>query len=422
MSSSAKLGQLFKRFRRESRGTVAIIAAVSFIPMLGLAGAAVDFIRASNVKTHLQTALDAGALAAATARTLSKADRIKLGKATFIKNWPDAITNNLSAKPKFEIEGDGVKGTAEVQVPTTIMRIVGINDMNITGSANVNIPPGKKAEIVLVLDYSGSMEETSGGKVKYIAMKDAAKKLVDDLSKLGSDRVKFGLVPFSHHVRVTLPKAFVKGQTGSGNWTGCTQDRPYPANLSDATPNSTDATKWGWPQAPDHIDKDCSGYAPRNLTVLPLTDDFAAVSAQLDKMRPYAWTHIALGTEFGWHLLAPGAPFTEAADYGDKNTDKVLVVLTDGRQTEPAFGPGGTRTVSQGEKNLEKLCDNIKATGITVMTVAFDMRGEDATKARLKGCASDPKKNFFDADSGDDVAVAFEAIKTQVQALAYLSK
>jgi hypothetical protein len=220
---------------------------------------------------------------------------------------------------------------------------------------------------------------------------------------------------------VTLPKVFVVGQTGSGNWTGCTQDRPYPANLTDNTPTSSDATKWGWPQAPDHIDMDCSGYAPRNLTVLPLTDNFSAVNSQLDAMRPYAWTHIALGTEFGWHVLSPNSPFTGAADYADKNTNKILVVLTDGRQTEPAFGPGNSRTVSRGEKNLETLCDNIKDTGITVMTVAFDLRDDD-TKNRLRNCASDPDKNFFDADSGADVAVAFEQIKNQVTALAYLSK
>ena len=34
-------------------------------------------------------------------------------------------------------------------------------------------------------------------------------------------------------------------------------------------------------------------------------------------------------------------------------TQKFMVVLTDGAQTEPAFGPGSTRTVAQGEANLE---------------------------------------------------------------------
>jgi Flp pilus assembly protein TadG len=425
MSIAAKLGNLFRRFRREQRGTVAIIAAISFIPMLGMAGAAVDFIRAANVKSQLQNALDAGALAAAGSRTLNTSDRIKVAEAAFAKNWPDPITRNLAAVPTFEVNGDQVKGSAEVAVPTTIMRVVGIDSMPVSGEVNVNIPQGKKAEIVLVLDYSGSMQETSGGQVKWVAMKNAAKKLVNDLETMGPSRVKFGLVPFSHHVWVTLPKSFVRGQSGSGNWTGCTQDRPYPANLTDDTPTSSNTTKWGQPQAPtpagDPPHGGCGAYVPNNLTVLPLTTDFTSVKAQLDAMRPYAYTHIALGAEFGWHLLSPNAPFTGGSDYDDDSTEKVLVLLTDGRQTEPAFGPGSTRTVRQGERNLESLCGNIKGTGITVMTIAFDLRDED-TKDRLRDCASDPYKHFFDADTGADVAVAFEQIKTQITAQAYLSK
>jgi Flp pilus assembly protein TadG len=425
MFSTAKLGQLLKRFRRDARGTVAIIAGLSFVPMLGMAGAAVDMIRASNVKTHLQAALDAGALAAATSPTLSKAARIKAGEAAFLKNWPDPITNALIPKPDFKIDGDGVKATAEVKVPTTIMRVVGIKDLTINGEANVNIPQGRKAEIVLVLDYSGSMKETSGGQVKWVAMKNAAKKLVADLAVMGPNRVKIGLVPFSHHVWVTLPKPYVVGQAGPGNWTGCTQDRPYPANLTDNTPGATDDTKWGWPQAApppgDGPHGGCGAYAPNKLVVMPLTDDFAALDTRLNEMRPYAYTHIALGTEFGWHLLSPNAPFTEAVDYSDAKTDKILVVLTDGRQTERAFGPGGLREVRQGEKNLEKLCDNIKDTGITVMTVAYDLRDTD-TKDRLSDCSTDPAKHYFEADTGADVAAAFEQIKTQITQLAYLSK
>ena len=89
-------------------------------------------------------------------------------------------------------------------------------------------------------------------------------------------------------------------------------------------------------------------------------------------MRPYAWTHIALGAEFGYHLLSPNEPFSQGAAYGDRKVQKVMVLLTDGQQTEPAFGPGG-RTVSQGENNLETICDNAKANGITIMTLAFDL-------------------------------------------------
>ena len=81
------------------------------------------------------------------------------------------------------------------------------------------------------------------------------------------------------------------------------------------------------------------------LSTLPLTDDFTAIGKQLDVMKPYAWTHIALGAEFGYHLLSPNAPYTEGAAYADKTTRKVMVLLTDGEQTEPGFG-SGSRSVA----------------------------------------------------------------------------
>jgi hypothetical protein len=52
-------------------------------------------------------------------------------------------------------------------------------------------------------------------------------------------------------------------------------------------------------------------------------------------------------------------------------------------QTEPAFGSGSTRTVAQGEANLEALCTNVKAKGITVITIAYDL-DDNATTKRLK--------------------------------------
>jgi hypothetical protein len=126
-------------------------------------------------------------------------------------------------------------------------------------------------------------------------------------------------------------------------------------------------------------------------------------------MTPYGWTHIALGFEFGWHVLSSNAPFTEGVPETDKNTMKVLVLLTDGNQTEQAFGRAGSETKEDGERNLESLCRNAKAAGITVATVALDL--DDATTvARLRGCASDPNKLFFDATNRSRLATAFEAI------------
>ena len=96
-------------------------------------------------------------------------------------------------------------------------------------------------------------------------------------------------------------------------------------------------------------------------------------------------------------------------------------VLTDGAQTEPAFGSGSTRTVPQGESNLETLCTNAKAKGIIVITIAYDL-DDNATTQRLKNCATDPDSNFFVATDTAAVASAFNNIKTIITAEVFISK
>ncbi len=414
------LSQLLKRFASASSGSTAVIFAFSAVPLVLCAGAAIDYMRYAAATTELQSALDSGALAAAAARNLSQSGKIDAAEKAFAANVRKGVIAGLDIERSFTIANDTVKASASLPLPSAFMQLGGIGLMDVNVVSEISLPESLKAEIALVLDYSGSMTEVSGGQVKYIAMKKAAIKLVNDLEKANPKNVKFGLVPFSHHVYATLPAAFVVGKSG-GTWTGCTQDRKYPYNLNDATPVSGDDSKWGQPQAKVHLSEGCSGYVANNLKVMPLTSDFAAVRGQLNAMKPYAWTHIALGAEFGFNLLSPEAPFTEGAAFGTRKLLKIMVLLTDGRQTEPAFGPGGTRTVRQGEVNLESICTNAKAKGITVMTVAFDLDDED-TRRRLRDCSTDPKKNFFIAEDDADIADAFNDIKNAVLAQVFISK
>ena len=146
----------------------------------------------------------------------------------------------------------------------------------------------------------------------------------------------------------------------------------------------------------------CGPYRQNGLVVRPLSSDHAAVKRQIQAMRPYMYTHIALGFEFGWHVLSSNAPFGEGVPEGDKSTMKVLVLLTDGQQTVEGFGAGGSETQANGERNLEQLCRNAKAAGITVATVALEI-SDEPTVARLRDCSSDPDKLFFDATTGADL-------------------
>ena len=421
MQIRSNLQGLVKRFGTCQRGTVAILYALSAVPVCVAAGSAIDYVRYFAGTTELQSSLDSAALAAASTKDATNEERVALAEATFLANLQNGSLSGAEVSRSFQIEDDTVVAAADMNMPTSFMRFGGISSMELSISAEVAVPGDKKAEIALVLDYSGSMNETIAGGVKYVAMRNAAKDLISDLEAANPEKVKFGLVPFSHHVYGTLPKSYILGQSGSGNWTGCTQDRKYPYNLADSMPTSDDNTKWGQPQAPVHISSGCSGYASNNLLMKPLTDDFTGLKSRLDIMTPYAWTHIALGVEFGFHMLSENDTLGDAADYDDDETMKFMVVLTDGAQTEPAFGSGSTRTVAQGESNLEALCTNAKAKGITVITIAYDL-DDNATTQRLRNCATNPNTNFFVATDAAAVASAFTNIKTIITAEVFISK
>src|SRR4051794_38592486 len=216
-------------------------------------------------------------------------------------------------------------------------------------------------------------------------MRDAAKKMVDDLTAHeGAKHVKFALVPFSQQVWVSLPGSMVVGQKAGTIWTGCTEDRKYPYNTTVATPDPTnDDSKWGHPFHPKYHDWSCGFYPQNGLVVRPLSSDHAAVKRQIDTMQPHMYTHIALGFEFGWNVLSSNAPFGEGVPEGDKSTIKVLVLLTDGQQTVEGFGADGSETQANAERNLEQLCRNAKAAGFTVATVALEI-SDKPTVARLR--------------------------------------
>ena len=120
---------LIKRFARAQQGAVAITLGIAVLPLMLAGGMALDFVHASSLRTKLQGALDAGALAAASSHTLSDNERLALAKSIFDENWQSKETKGIKTTLNFSIEGSGVRGNADIEVPTALMRLVGVNTM-----------------------------------------------------------------------------------------------------------------------------------------------------------------------------------------------------------------------------------------------------------------------------------------------------
>ncbi len=423
-----------KSFARDCRGAAAVVFGIAAVPVLLVAGVAVEFSGLNRARTELQALSDAAALAAAGAYAVGNDSYANVANSYIQENKKGGLLENVAVVPTTTPNETDSTMTVEstVDVPTTLGALVGQDSNEISVRSKVMLPvfsDHHKGEIVFVLDFSWSMTETVNGVQKYETLRTEAVDLVNALSQSGDNGdVKFGLVPFSNTVRVSMPRNYYNGQTSTSNWTRCVEDRRYPYNRQNTAPVTSSS---------NHITKfvdegSCSSsFGSRNLNVRDLTTNHSGTVSAIQSMEPYNMTHISLGMEWGYHLLSPGAPYTSGVSFGDTETLKAIVLLTDGRQTMDGWGPGNVswqRSVAHAEANLEALCSNMKADGIRVITVSFDLADstEAETETRLRNCAGDinaPDGDYyFNANTNADLANAFGIIRDQLARKMYLSE
>jgi Flp pilus assembly protein TadG len=403
------MGRNCRSFGPSASGQATILFALMIVPVILAAGAAIDYVMANRARTQLQAALDAAAMAVATATDQSLDGRKTIGLDYFRHNVEG--TQLAEVKPEITINGDVINVKASYNFPTSFMSLAGINWIDIDKEAQVAGAASGNAEVALVLDYSKSMEDND----KYIRMRDAAMKMIDDLqADKGNGTLKVGLVPFSSMVRTTMPAAYVTQSSATETWTGCTQDRKYPYNIGVSTPTASADTKWGYIESggQNAAPLNCPAYTAKKIEILPLTEDMSAVKTRLDDMVPIGYTNIPLGAEFGWNLLDPEEPFADGAAYDDAETKKFIVILTDGVQTTAEWGANGKRSVDEAKDNLLSLCSGMADKGITIFTIAYDVKAKDVTKL-LKACAGD---NYFQPENGaDEIMAVFNAISQRIR-------
>lgn len=457
-----KAGTVLRRFGARDDGATTPIFALCAIPLILAAGIAIDTSRQSTARVQVQAATDAAALAAAAAYGSGSENYTAIANAYFdktVSQFPDLANANIVTDVSVDTANNTLTMTASGEIPTTLTRIGGFETMPLgasssepagggggggesmaaasgggsgtggTISSTVSLPvfsDHHKGQIVLVMDYSSSMDEYIGGKRKYVTMRDEAAKLVNNLSQNQTNKdVEFGLVPFSHAVRVTMPNNFYYGKTGTSSSTYCIDDRNYPYNLSTSTPVTTTTNN-----ASKFFTTSCSYFSSKNLNVRPLSLNHSGTVSQINSMSPYGNTHIALGMETAWHLLTPNAPY--AATENAEETLKAVVLLTDGQQTSPGNGPNNILSVAQAETNLEEQCRRMKAAGIRIVTVSFDL-SDTLTQNRLKECSSDnldkkvaagepTPKYYFNTNTNEELASAFGIIRDSLARNMYLSK
>lgn len=424
-----------RAFPRNEKGSVAIMFGLSAVALCIMTGMAFDLGRAYASKTKVAAAVDAATLAAAKGIRLdglSDDEAIAKAKTVFEENMRHGAGKWTSiSEIRVLIDRATSRVTVEVDsaVPTTLAQLAGVMTMGTPGAATAQFD-SRDIEVGLQLDLTGSMCSPCK---KLDDLKVATKDLVDILipSTTTAQKVRVGFAPFSAGVNVGSYLNAVDGNRASSKT--CVYERISSANeATDNAPIGSDAFKIREDIVPP------PGKSVQNCpasTIIPLTSDRSLLKAAADGFNATGSTAGQLGAAWAWNLVSPKWKdvwplASRPAEYGTANTDKVVLLMTDGVYNTIGgvhYGDNSAQADTASALSVE-LCTKMKDEGITVYTVGFDLASISSTTARtrasdtLKACAGrkghpNPESFFYEAENGDGLRAAFVNIASDIMKL-----
>ena len=156
------LGVFMRRFFRDRRGNVAIIFALSLIPIIFLTGMALDFTAAAQKRARLNAAADAAALAAVTPAMMTQSNSAALTAATNIFNAEaSGITGLTVNPPTITVSNSGLVRTVTISYTASSVNsfpnVLGKQTWPISGSSQSTSYSAPNINFYLLLDNSPSM-------------------------------------------------------------------------------------------------------------------------------------------------------------------------------------------------------------------------------------------------------------------------
>jgi Flp pilus assembly protein TadG len=408
----------FKSFLANKSGTTAVIFSLTLVPVLGLAGAAVDYAQAHKVKSHLQDAVDAAALVAAKEMfSTNNPNQLRgVAESFFNENWdmpfPATITN-------FQVNRNGGNGgTVTIQArstsPVTLTKILGANDIDIIADSQASNQTNG-VEIVMVFDTTVSMIP------RLKRAQDAVRSMLEQLqAQSGRNNFFITFVPMSDRINVGLARTgFMTGPVPAG-WNGCYE--PREETISGRPHELTDASPLDVPFLPSIPANYISPNPGTKDCPQPLTGPTANVNEILTALNGVTTGHTGRfdeGFAWGYRLLSPewkgewNGDASYPSNYG--NNRKILVFLADGHTTIYEEEVGGASSSSFGWnngtreafENLVRTCQ--RAVDDEIEVWALFSEGNRHFETYMQQCASSPS-TYRNVTDDADLRSAFENI------------
>lgn len=443
----------------DRRGSISVFYALAFIGLIGFAALSIDGSRAHLLRSQLSFAADVASLAIShEANGMTDEELTEMARMYVEANLSPsflgatAITGeNLMVTARKGTAWNTVEVYATAVLTTALLGVVD-GDLTVSISADSSAQrEGRPGELILVLDRSGSMDARmkEEGLKKHEVLENGVNRLFDYL--YGADDtipgLYVGIIPASGYVNIEPHEEWI----GDDNWTDPFGDwltlQGYTFDPEEDTTKFVNTTAglqnetWcsGIRDFKDHtwgIDDTPPSEAPievyfdfrrgiggggheysieigdcDNERILPLTASRSVLSAKIANFKHRGPQRSDFAVAWGWRAMSPdwrglwGEPALPR-DWGEEDHQKTMIIMISALNN---FGPD-----ENADGHLVAQCDALKALGVDIYTVPFDL--PPRALWLYEDCASGPDY-FYPAGSDQDLTNAFQTISGRISKL-----
>ena len=414
------------RFAKNKRGNIALMTALAAIPMIVLAGGAVDLMRITAARTEVQGALDAGVLAAASlSNTRNSTDVVREYLDTNVHpTILDPSSISLSVNSTESGRFSEVEGSASFSINTQFVSLIGIDQVNVgvTSAASQGIA---NVEISLVLDVSGSMD---GEKIVSLR-NDASAFVTEMLDASPKDSTSISIIPYSSNVTIgsnfsryldpdTINRNDIRDYLCDGAGPTCSL-----ADFSEDEIDDAAIAVWNGCLDYELADFDDGGgtlpLRARPATVSPNVDNNKddcrpgvepvflsqtkeTLTAQIRKYVASGETAMHVATMWGYKALSDSWRGKLGGEFANRPTElradeafKVLVVMTDGR-----INPHDADiSKNMAATKFLDICTEAKMNKVSVWAIGFQIEEGSEEDVLLRQCPNNASQYLLSGDS-----------------------
>ncbi|WP_084397711.1 pilus assembly protein [Henriciella aquimarina] len=412
-----------------NQGQVAVLLALSILPIALMAGFAIDFQLLTSRKAKAQYTLDSAVIAGTRAYREGASKEAVAGIVQrYYMSALSSTEGGLNCElPVVTIDEIDVEASTKCSMATTLSAVGGIDEMSFGISTATTYGVGK-VDVAFVFDVSGSMDGSRIHDLK-IAAHDAVNTLIPENPPPGQeDDIRLSMVAYNGSFNAGSYFQAVTGETPDMTdtywdnyrdeyrtrdyYSTCVYERTGSEEYTDTAPGPGNYMEpISYNRYYDYYNRyRCSDAAP-----LTLTSNEQPLHDYIDALEAGGNTAGHLGVAWGWYTISPNWAGIWPSDstphpYDEPDTAKAIILMTDGAFNTKGEGWGSDSSSNQ----AEALCDNIKEEDVIIYSVAF--QAPYAGEQVLKYCASGDE-NFFRPQDGEELTDAYRAIAASISDL-----